>query len=407
MTRFKAPNGNFHQLFHMPMDAEMLEVGLYQLFRNLGKSMLTLAIPFYLYATLGYEIWQVCVFYLCWQVWFVVLHPFAGYFMQHWGLKHCMAAMTVSSSIFWLAIPFMVQGDFVNDIWRMTPFFALRALGYVLFEVSYDIFLTHHMNRQAQGKVLAYLQIAVLMAALLAPILGAFLAATFGLQAATWAAVGFLLVAGGILLLTPDEKIKVPYSPKKLAIDTIKKTPLALPLSQLAWVFQDGILWIIWPIFLALIVKDLLSMSLLVGVASFCAMVVAYIMGRKIDKKSQPPKDLLEGGSIRGTIINLCRAVSFSPVVVLIIDFGYKVNWQSITVPHDNEVYKWLHEKDTYERSHIRWWIVETCYLIPLLLATGLFYIFDNEPQWLFILLFLVSGVGLLGTSQVTKLNKG
>jgi len=244
MARFKAPNSNFHHLFHLHLDAELLEVGLFQLFRNLGKSMLTLALPFYLYSTLGYEIWQVCAFYAVWQIWFPLLHPCAGWFVSNWGLKHCMAFMTVSSSIFWMAIPFVLQGDWMTDTLWMIPFFALRAFGGILFEVSYDIFLSHHMNREARGSVLAWLQIAVLMAALLAPILGAWLTASFGILYASIAAVGFFLLAGAVLLLTPDEKTKVPYSPKKLVWDTIKNTPLPLYSSQAGWVFQDAILWV-------------------------------------------------------------------------------------------------------------------------------------------------------------------
>ena len=299
-----------------------------------------------------------------------------------------------------------LKGDFITDLLYLCPFMALRAWGIVLFEVSYDIFLTHHMNRQARGKVLAYLQIALLLSGLLAPILGAWLAATFGIQAASYAAVGFFMIAGGVLLLTPDEKVKIPYSPKKLTYDTLFKTPKALYISQAGWVFQDAVLWLIWPIFLTLIVQDLLSMSLLVGLASFLSMLVAYFMGRTIDKKAVSPVSLLRKGSIRGTAINLGRAVSFSPLVVLAIDFAYKVNWQSISVPHDNEIFKWLHERDTYERSHIRWWIVEGLYIVPLAICGLLFYFIPGEPQWLFIIIFLLAGLSMLGTMEVTKLNQ-
>ncbi len=405
MTRYKSPNSNFHHLFHLHMDAELLELGLFQLFRNLGKSMLSLALPFYLYTSLNYEIWQICTFYLVWQTLFAVVHPFVGWFIQHLGLKHSMAIMTITSSIFWLSIPIIMTGNFNQDLIHMVPFLAARAFGMVLFEISYDIFLTHHLNRERSGKIIAYLQIAILMAALLAPIVGAFLTTQYGISIASYAAVGFFLCGGIVLMFTPDEKIKVPYTPKKLAVDTIKNTPKALYTSQAAWVFQDAVLWIIWPLFLVLVVKNLLSMSILIGVSSLLSMIIAYSIGKKIDQKQKSTKSLLKKGALRGSLINLCRAASFFPLAVLSIDFFYKVNWQSIGVPHDNEIYKWLHEKDTYERSHIRWWIIETAYIIPFFIFIPLFYIFPEGPQWLFITLFLMAGLSLLGVSQVTKLN--
>lgn len=87
MSQYKAPNTDLHHMFHFKFDAELLEVGVFQLFRNLGRNMLSLALPFYLFSSLEYEIWQVCLFYLTWQICFVCLYPFAGFFLEKWGLK--------------------------------------------------------------------------------------------------------------------------------------------------------------------------------------------------------------------------------------------------------------------------------------------------------------------------------
>lgn len=406
MALHKSPNSDFHHLFHLNVDVELLEVGLFQLFRNLGKSMLALALPFHLYVNLQYEIWEICVFYTVWQSAFALIIPFCGSVIQKWGLKHSMAFSTLTSSIFWIMIPILLQGNLLSDITMMLPFLLLRAFGFANFEVANDIFLTHHMNRKKKGKVIAILQITILLASLLAPILGAYITSLYGMEAASYTAVLFFLIGGGILLLTPDEKIKVPYTPKKLAFDTIKKTPKELHIAELGWIFYDTILWIVWPLFLIIVVKDLLSMSILIGISSFLAMILTYFIGREVDNNPEQSRKILLNGAMRGVVINLFRAVSFSPLVVLFVDFLNRINWQSISVTHDNEAYKWLHEKDTYERSHIRWWIIEVGYTIMLLILTPLFYIFDDEPQWLFISLFVFGGICLSGISQISKINQ-
>lgn len=406
MNGHKSPNADFHHLFHLDLDPELLEMGLFQLFRNLGKAMLALALPYHLYTNLNYEIWQICAFYAIWQLAFTITMPFVGGIIQQWGLKHSMSASTISSAIFWASIPILLQGNFATDLLCMLPVFLLRATGVNIFTVAYDIFLTHHLNQQKSGRVIANLQIAILLASLLAPIIGAYVTVQYGIEITSYLAIAFFLVGGAILFLTPDEKVKVPYTPQKMALDTFKETPKQLHMAGLGWAFYDSIIWVVWPLFLVIVVDDLLSMSLLVGVSSFLAIIVTYIMGKKIDQKPKASQKLLLHGAIRGMVINLFRAVSLSPFIVLFVDFLNKINLQTITVSHEHAVYTWLHERNTYERAHIRWWIIQTGYTIMFMAITPLFYIFDHEPRWLFITLFLMAGICLAGISQVSKINQ-
>ncbi len=130
---------------------------------------------------------------------------------------------------------------------------------------SYDVFLTNHVNKKNKGQVLAWAQIAIMLSGIMAPIIGGIITKTWSFQVTVYSSFFLLIIGSIILILTPDEKFKLPYSPKKVTLDVIKIPPENLFLAEIGYFFWESIIWIVWPVFLMIILKDVVSMATLVG----------------------------------------------------------------------------------------------------------------------------------------------
>ncbi|MDH3324288.1 MAG: MFS transporter [Candidatus Peregrinibacteria bacterium] len=407
MTHQKSHNSGFHHMIHLHIDKELLEVSVYRLFFYLAKNSVGLVLPFFLYKDLGYEIWQVFAFYFISQVAFFLSSPFIGMVISKLGIKHTLAFHSFAAVVFWYALPLVFTGDFMMDVLMFLPFFFLSGLSRMAADMAYDVFLTHHVHRESKGKVLAWLQIAMMLSGVIAPVVGAIIMVDFGFEFVTYLAFFLFFVSGVILFLTPDEKFKVNYSIKKLEKDILHSTPKNLFLAEIGYYFWDGILWVVWPLFLILVLKDVISMGALVGISSGIAMLVAFFVGKKIDvsNKEDMAGVIVKRGAVRAAFINFFRGIFFTPVLLGVVDCLNKINDQTIKVSHDYEVFKWLHEKDTFERAHIRRIVIESIYLFSVFIPMLLFYFLGvRYVDIIFVSFFLCGSLCLLLTSKVARL---
>ncbi|MCK5461018.1 MFS transporter [Candidatus Gracilibacteria bacterium] len=399
----KTINSEFFHLFNLKIDKEMLEVGLFQLFVCLGQNLVKLSLIFHMYQNLNYEIWQIFAFYFLFQLGFVLTNPFVGYLIQKVGLKHGISSRGFGNIVFYVFLPFFLQADFYQSMLLLIPIFLLQGVLKNMSNISYDIFLAHHLNKKNKGEVVAWLQIAMMFAAIVAPVAGAVITKFFGFNIVIYVGILFMVISSVILYLTPDEKFPMHYTPKKLISDVFYKTPKSLFLAEWGRVFFETILWVLWPIFLILVLKDVLSMGILIGASSFFAMILAYLVGKRIDTGKTSPANILKWGAWRSTGLNFFRAIWFEPVSLSIIDALSQVNDQTIQIPYNTEVYKWTHEKDTFERAHIRRILSEVFFTISLLVFVIAFMCFPHSPCWLFVLIFSVGAFSLSLTAQISK----
>ncbi|MCF7905797.1 MFS transporter [Candidatus Gracilibacteria bacterium] len=384
------------------MDKEIVEVSFFQFFANLGRNIIMLVLPFYLYRVVGYEMWQICMFFLFWQLGFTVTIPFAGEFLTRFGLKHSMALRSIGVSMFWVAISFFIRGDFWSDMLFMIPFFLLNAYAKAVSEIAYDIFLSYYLSRGSGGKTIAWMQIAIMTAVIIAPLAGGLLMKSYGFSWVAYTTAFFYLLSGVVLLLTPDHKFHVSYTPTRLLADTFKKTDKTLIIAEFGRVFFDAVLWVVWPIFLLLVLKNVVSIGAVVAISSLLSMIASLIIGKKIDKLGINPRSF-RFGAYRSTFLNFLRGVVWDPIALAIIDALHKINFGVMKVPYTVQIYKWLHKQDTFERAHIRWMIAENIYMIAILIFTGLFFLFADNFKMVFAGIFAVGSVTMLLTQVVSK----
>jgi hypothetical protein len=400
----KSLNAGLHDLhhIHMRMDKEILEVSLFQFFASLGRNIIMLALPFYLYYGIGYQLWQICMFFLVWQGTSSLILPFVGSVLTRLGLKHCMALRSIGVSIFWIAMGILLTGNFWTDVLIMLPFFFLRSFVKGVSVIAYDIFLTYHMNKESKGKTLAGIQIAIMSAVVMAPLAGGFIMKELGFQWLTYIATLFYAASGVVLLLTPDKKFKVSYTPTKLLRDAFKKTDKSLILAEFGRVFFDAIIWIVWPLFLLLVLTNVVKIGTVIAISSALSMVVTFIIGKRIDKMGVNSR-AIRFGAYRSTVLNVLRGIVWDPVVLAVLDALHKINLGVTKVPYTIQLYKWLHKRDTFERAHIRWMIAENTYTLAIGIFAILFYVFSNDVKSVFVAIFALGSLTMLLTQAIAK----
>ncbi len=405
MANKKSVNADLHHMQTISFDKEMVEVGLFKLFYSIGLNMIVLSLIYFMYADLHYEIWQIFLFYFFWQLGFTVSIPFVGGIIERIGIKHSIALSAWGSMILFLSLPYILSENFWMTIAVIFPVFVMRAMGHGASCIAYDIFLTHHLNKTSKGSALAWIQIAIAGAGVISPLLGAVITHFLGFSFVTIVGVVFFLLSISVLMYTPDEKVNIPYSSGRLMND-VKHFSHYLLLAEFGKVFFDSILWIVWPVFLLILMSDLVSMGAIVSASSALSILLAYGVGKWIDSGKKQPSRMLKTAAYRSAFLNFLRAVWLDPFILSFIDSLNKVNNQTLQIPYDIEFYKWVKEGDSLEKVHMRQMISENIYAVSLLLFAGIFWVFPEAPAWLFISIFGLGALSLLLLSNVTLARK-
>jgi MFS family permease len=401
MANKKAINADLHHMQTISFDKEMIEVGLFRLLYNVGIDLIVLSLIYFMYTDLQYAVWQIFGFYFVWQFSLSVTLPFVGSLIRKIGLKHSMALAAMGNLVLFLPMPYLMSENFWQSIFFLFPLFLLRSVGYSSFCIAYDIFLSHHLNKESKGSVLAWIQIAIALAGIISPLLGAAITHFWGFEFVTYGGALFFLLGIGVLFITPDEKVNIPYSSSKLIKDTTH-TSKFLFLAEFGRCFFDGILWIVWPVFLILVIGDLIDLGWIISLSSALSMALAYFVGKTIDTGKKSSSTLLKSAAYRSTFLNFLRAVWIEPVVLSLIDSLNKLNNQTIQIPYDVEFYKWLNNGNTLEKAHIRRIISENIYTVSMLLFGIIFFIFSSAPIWVFIVIFGLGALTLLFLSDIS-----
>ncbi|NCP67207.1 MFS transporter [bacterium] len=401
----RAINADFHNLFQLKFDKEMLEVGLFQLFFYLGRNLVVLSLAYHMYVNLSYELWQIAAYFLIGQIFWVLPVPLVGPIIKLIGVKHSIASRAIALFVFWLLLPLLLSENFGQTMLYLLPLFFIRGLFGATSNMAYDIFLSHHLNKQSRGQSLAYLQIAIMVGTILAPIMGGIITDQFGFVYTTYIGLGFFLLAAGVLMITPDEKFNFPYSPQKFILDLKKETPKSLLQAEFGRVFFDGVMFVAWPLFLIIVLTNMTSIGLVAGISSGVAMAVAFWIGKRMDSGKKGPETTLRQGAYRSIALNLIRGVWWEPITIGIIDSLNKVNDQTMKVPYDMQFYKWIHAGNTLERAHIRVFLAQGVYLFTFAIVTLLLY-YITSVSVVFISVFVLASMSLWWTQKISEVGR-
>ena len=406
-SHHERPESHGHHLLSLGVGKDFLELGLSQFFYWISRNLITLSLPYYLYVTLGWSLWQIALFFAWWSGFFVLAMPLISSLLRRYSLSVLLIGFPLGQIGLLLGFSFFLSTDFWSSLLLLSLPFAWRAVGVSVGNVAYDVTIAEHLKSKSSGRTLAGFQIMIILSSLLAPLLGAVVTAWFGFSATLYLGVGASVLSAICVWYLPRHHKRLKYSSAEFLHDVFHKTPSAIIRSEWGISFFDAVLFLIWPLFLILVLQDIISMGLLVGISSMLSMLISWKIGKKLDtkKSKKDSSKVLQHGVWRSCVMNFLRALWLEPIVIALIDSSDRVNMQGVLVAYNRYLYHWLQHGHTVERAQIRRFLNESYYFITYCLAAGLFWIWPGEVLWLFILFFFLSAFSMLGVQQVTRLS--
>jgi len=169
-----------------------------------------------------------------------------------------------------------------------------------------------------------------------APILGSLLIFFFGFTALFLTAGFFVLLAALTLIFSARDK---PFHDARfLTSFALFKKHLKTFLAYLGWGGETALYGNLWPIFLILILGDILSYGGIITISILFSVLVIFLIGRWVDKAKG--SRVLTYGVALGSFSWLLRTIAYFPFLIILVDGFYRLTEQMMTIPMDVLSYK-------------------------------------------------------------------
>ncbi len=218
------------------------------------------------------------------------------------------------------------------------------------------------------------------------PILGSILVLALGFKSLFLVAALFSLLSALVVLFSPSVK---PYRDVKfLNVFKLFRNNLRPFGAYVGWGCDFTIFGSVWPIFLILILGDILSYGGVISAGILLSFLITLLIGRWVDKAKS--KEVISWGVVLGAVSWLFRMVVRLPLFIVGVDAFYRISEQMLAIPMDVASYK----------KALRGWVSDALYFREISLNIGsiLALVGAIVLIWLGLPLWSAFGIGFLGT---------
>lgn len=280
--------------------------------------------PIYLWQ-LGYTIPQILWYWVAVYVLYFVLLPLGGRLSLRHGASHTILFSSPFLIAYYLAL-FAVQYH--------VAFMAVSALALVICKILY--WPGYHANFAAwgdgseQGREVSNRQVIAGVATMFAPAFGGYVIMTYGFGM-LFAIASLLILASNIpLLRMPKLYAPRPFSYRDALRRLFATKDLRRNLSSFAY-GEELIALVLWPLFIALAIPNLITLGAVVSLSLFLNAAVALYVGRLTDEESR--LSVLRSGIVFTAFSWLLRPFATGALGVFLMDAYYRVTKNAVSVP--------------------------------------------------------------------------
>lgn len=345
---------------------ELDELYLSVFLRYLAESMISIFVPIFL-LEIGYDFMHIMLYYIVYYSTTSTLFPFCMIASSKIGLKKMMALGSIVLIIFYLLLNKTTEGLSIY-----VPAFVL-GIAISLYYSGYHIEFTRASRGGNEGKKVSILKIIIRLTAMIGPILGSLviLNHSFGLLFIIVSTILFFSILP--LFFTKDIRVRSDISTKKI---------LSGDSPQKAFAYQSNgalniVAGILWPIFIFLTLKSVVSLGVIVSVTSLLLMFIISFIGRATDKS---PNKILKAGIYSNSTSWPLKIMLLSPFGLFFTNFLSALASSAIDISFAKIIY----EKARSSKNIVNYFIFRELNLgvgriLVLLLAlfvSNLIYIF-------------------------------
>jgi hypothetical protein len=309
----------------------------------------------------------------------ILTFPLAENFAFKTGFKNVVALSFIP---FFLYLSFLILSEKHLSFLVLSAFFGGLQAG--LFWFGYHGMFIKAVNEHSFGFHEGICNSLGILTLLIAPVLGSLLIFFFDFTSLFLAAGFFVLLAMIALRFSARDK---PFHDARFltSFALFKQHPKTF-LAYLGWGGETVIYADLWPIFLFLILGNILSYGGIVTIGILLSILVTLLIGRWVDKVRC--HKILNTGIILCGFSWLLRIWALFPLLIIFVDTIYRLAEQMRAIPLDVLSYKKAIQGGTSQALYFR----EIALNLGICIFLGLaaLMIFSNLPVWsTFILAFL------------------
>jgi len=244
---------------------------------SFAASLIGVFVPVFLYE-LGYEIWQILLFYFLRSAWFVVLGISLLPLLRRMSDKMMMSLAIPFLILFFMGLSELNGGQIL--FWILP---AAWALYMQLFWVGFHLDFSGAADEGKVGREVGLRNMFMMGAAFAGPIVGGFLIASIGFRMTFLVGSFILFLALVPLFFFPKRKM-----PKGLQLRSILKNlrnpkTRAYRWSAIGFANEKMGAWIVWPLFMFLILGSVEEFGALYSAGFLASVVATFLMGSVTD----------------------------------------------------------------------------------------------------------------------------
>lgn len=319
---------------------EVRELWLSAAIRDFAVAMVMVFEPIYLYR-LGFSAIAILGFYAVLYLLYFFLLPIGYRIAAKRGFEHTMVLASPFLILYYLSF-FAIAWD-----WRFI-FLALVTLVIqkMLYWPSYHAdFAIWHKNSES-GREISNLSALLSLSAALAPVVGGLVIA-FGGFPALFVLVSVLIVVSNLPMLTTPEKASQATVPYGASVRRVFKPANRRHLLSFLGFGEEIVALVLWPIFIALKVPDLLSIGAIITLAMVVKLLVTLYVGGLVDEGARMP--VLRNGVIFTLGSWVIRPLVAGGLGVFLFDSFYRVAKNMTLVPMTATIYDNAQQRDGVE----------------------------------------------------------
>ncbi len=290
---------NFHlpSYFNKTVREEIGELYASSVISNLALSITLVFEPIFLYSVLKFSVPQVLLFFASVYTVYIFGIIFGGRLASVYGYKHAMA----------MSVPFQIMFWVMLLLARENPglaFVAAIMLGLQksLYWPGFHALMARYADRQQLGREFSVVYAITMIAQIVGPFLGGFLAQHFSLTATF--VIAAIIYCFSVMPLFAKREL---FVPKIYHFRQTWELYKNFPKKFIGYLgFGEELLVLtIWPIFIFILAKSYQTTGLLATAASMIAAVLALLMGKITDQYTK--RILIKLGAFFSSLVWLAR----------------------------------------------------------------------------------------------------
>ncbi|MFB6147925.1 MAG: MFS transporter [Candidatus Nanohaloarchaea archaeon] len=363
------------------LQEEVNEIYLHRFLLTLALGTVTIFLPLYLY-DLGMAVQSIFLFYTVYYATFVVTSLPAAFLASRIGYKRT----SLASSPFILGFYLVLRSFETAGVW-LYPTAALGGLGFIVYWIGMNSEMARNSHDDTREEETGYFFSMPLLATVIAPIFGGLLLSLYGFKLLFLVALGLIAVSYTPFLFSEEH-----YEGMGVELRKVFGTRNAADFLTYYFVGVISITKkVVWPLYLALIVKGALNIGGAGSIRAFGGAVVSILIGR-ISTRANRGRILLYGGAA-ASLTYLAMSAVATPVQAFAVSLVNGMLMITVRIPIYTEAMENAEAADILEYFSFR--EIGLCSGRITVLLTG-FYLFSTFPlEKAFLYAFIISTVTL------------